>query len=465
MRTLGLLLSSVLVVGSLGFATAAPSAVGDIGTAKATTRPNIVVIMTDDQRRNTLQTMPVVRKQIRNLGARYLGVIPTSTCCPSRSSFLSGQFAHTTQVYNNYTPGSGGWPTFNSSGYELQTLATALDAVGYHTGLVGKYLNQFNQAPSDYIPPGWDVFRAISVPGAINGGGRYYNYQLVGTQPTEEFGRSPVDYSTDVLADRAVRFVRDAPAEEPLFLMFTPYAPHEPFTPAPRDKGSWKPKTAYRNPAVNEKFMGDKPPFMHHLPKVDRKWIDRAQDRTGESLRAVDKAVSRLINVLGPRINDTLLVFMSDNGMQWGEHRMVNKYKPHRWSTDVPLMMRWDGHIDPGPVPRLATNVDLTATILDAAGEAGALTTEGVSLLDDKRTAMVLEALGSGDHPPYCGVRLKNWMYVEYSNDTGSELYDYVHDPFELHNLTHDPAAAAKKSKMRTLAQTLCSPVPPGFTW
>lgn len=465
MRTLGLLLLAVLLVGTLAVAGSAPSAVGDIGASAATSRPNIVVIMTDDQRRNTLQTMPVVRKQIRNVGARYLGVIPTSTCCPSRSSFLSGGFAHTTGVYNNYTPGHGGWPTFNASGYESQTLATALDAAGYRTGLVGKYLNQFNQAPSGYIPPGWDVFRAMSVPGAINGGGRYYNYQLVGTQPAEIFDRSPADYSTDVLADRAVRFVKSTPDDDPLFLMFTPYAPHEPFTPAPRDKGSWKPKTPYRNAAVNEKFMGDKPAFMHNLPKVDRQWIDRAQDRTGESLRAVDKAVGRLIKVLGPRMDDTLLVFVSDNGMQWGEHRMVRKYKPHRWSTDVPLMLRWDGHIDPGPVPRLATNVDLTATILEAAGQTGALTTEGVSLLGGRRTAMVLEAMSNVDHPPYCGVRLKNWMYVEYADDAGSELYDYVHDPFELHNLTNDPGAAAKKAEMRSLAQTLCSPVPPGFTW
>ena len=426
--------------------------------------PNIVVVMTDDQRRNTLQTMPVVRSQVRNLGARYLGVIPTSTCCPSRAAFLSGNFAHTTGVYNNFTPGEGGWPTFNASGYETKTLATALDGAGYRTGLVGKYLNEWNQAPDGYVPPGWDVFRGIYVKTG-QGGGRYYNYELRGTQPTEVFARTPADYSTDVLADRAVRFVLSTPVDQPLFLMFTPYAPHEPFSPALRDKNSWTPPTAYRNDAVNEQNTMDKPAFMRDLPKVGRDWIERAEDKTGESLRAVDTAVGRLLRALGDRMDNTLFIFMSDNGMQWGEHRMIGKNKPHRWSTEVPLMMRWDGHITPSAVPSLATNVDMTDTILDAVGIPDALATEGISMLDGTRTSLVLEANASIERPAYCGVRLKNWMYVEYSQDAGSELYDYVHDPLELHNLTHNPDAAAKKAEMRALAMDLCSPTPPGFTW
>lgn len=310
--------------------------------------PNIVVIMSDDQRANTLRTMPVVRQQIRALGTDYEGVIPTSTCCPSRSSLLSGNFSHTTGVYTNSEESHGGWVTFNGSGYESKTLATALHAKGYETGLVGKYLNQWNRAPDGSTPPGWDVFRAIDVPNQVQGGGRYYNYNLRGTEPLEYFGEAKKDYSTDVLADRAVEFVDDAPTHQPLFLMFTPYAPHKPFTPAPRDKNSWTPHNHYRNKAVNERNMSDKPSFLQGLPLIHHSYIDEAQTKSGESLRAVDKAVGRLITAMGPRMNNTLIIYMSDNGVQWGEHRETDKNKPYRWSTDVPLMMRWDGHIPSG---------------------------------------------------------------------------------------------------------------------
>jgi arylsulfatase A-like enzyme len=379
-------------------------------------------------------------------------------------SFLTGNFAHTTGVYHNTTQGRGGWPTFNASGYESKTLATALSAAGYRTGMVGKYLNEWNQAPVGFVPPGWDVFRALYTAGG-QGSGAYYDYELRGTRPPEVFAGTPDDYSTDVLVDRAVRFVSNTPVDQPLFLMFTPYAPHWPSNPAPRDIGSWTPRHLYRNAAVNEQDMSDKPLFMRSLPELDLSQIDRLRDRTGESLRAVDEAVGRIIKVLGPRMDNTLFIYMSDNGLMWGEHRMKLKNKPHRWSTEVPLIVRWDGHIAPGSVPALATNVDMTDTILDAAGIPNALKTEGISLLKGTRKALVLEANASNERPAYCGVRLKNWMYVEYSDNAGSELYNYRHDPLELSNITDDPAVAAKKAKLRSLAVTLCSPTPPGFNW
>ena len=155
-------------------------------TARWPTPPNIVVIMTDDQRRNTFQTMPTVRKKLIQQGFKYVGFSPTSACCPARSSLLTAQFAHTTGVYNNVDPTYGGWPAFNASGYEEKTIAVALDEAGYRTGLVGKYMNLWNQAADGFVPIGWDVFRALwSDVG--QGGGRYYDYEIRGTQPTETF--------------------------------------------------------------------------------------------------------------------------------------------------------------------------------------------------------------------------------------------------------------------------------------
>lgn len=431
-------------------------------TAVAVAPPNIVVVMSDDQRRNTFQTMPTVRRELIQKGLRYVGFSPTSACCPARSSFLSGQHSHTTGVYNNVDPEWGGWPQFHESGYEDQTIATALDAAGYRTGLIGKYLNEWNQAPDGFVPPGWDVFRAIYSPNG-QGGGRYYNYELRGTSPTEYFADNPADYSTDVVADRAVRFVKSTPADQPFFLFVTPYAPHDPFTPAPRDKNSWTPDAVYNNRAVNEQDMSDKPAFMQTLPKVDRQWIANAQDRTGESLRAVDDAVKRLIGALGDRMSNTLFVYTSDQGVMWGEHRLDEKYNPYRWATEYPLIMRWGRNLPVEDRDSLVANVDLTATLLDAANVDPGWTMEGKSVFDTFRSSVVLEAIAIPGQPAYCGVRQRNWLYVDWSGDAGLEMYNYVDDPLELNNLAGQPEYAAKEAELRGLMTTLCSPVPPGY--
>lgn len=453
-------LSSALLIGVHGDPSDAQAA------AKVTTPrpPNIVVIMSDDQRRNTFQTMPTVRKKLIQQGLKYVGFSPTSACCPARSSFLSGQFAHTTGVYNNVDPTYGGWPAFNRSGYEEKTIAVALQSAGYRTGLVGKYLNLWNEAPDGFVPPGWDVFRALwSDIG--QGGGRYYDYQIRGTQPTESFGSRTADYSTDVLADRAVRFLKSTPTDQPFFLYFTPFAPHDPFTPAPRYKDSWKPQQVYDNPAVNEADMSDKPSFMQGRPRIQRAWIRNAQDRTGESLRAVDDAVARILKAVGERRPNTLFIYTSDQGVMWGEHRLDEKYNPSRWATEFPLIMKWGDQLPVEDRERLVANADVGASILDAADVVPSWPIEGTSVFGPFRNDVVLEAIEVPGQPAYCGLRQKNWLYVHWSGTAGSELYDYVHDPFELTNLSGRPAYAAKETAMRDRSVELCSPTPPGFSW
>lgn len=433
-------------------------------TVEVTHPPNIVVIMTDDQRRNTFQTMPTVRKKLIQNGLKYVGFSPTSACCPARSALLTAQFAHTTGVYNNVDPVYGGWPAFNASGYEEKTIAVALDAAGYRTGLVGKYMNLWNQAEDGFVPSGWDVFRALwSDVG--QGGGRYYDYEIRGTQPTETFQHAESDYSTDVLADRAVRFLRSTPGDQPFFLYFTPFAAHEPSIPAPRDKGSWKADVVYDNPAVNERDMSDKPAFMQSLPKVDRDWIRREQDKTGESLRAVDDAVRRILEALGERRSNTLIIYTSDQGVMWGEHRLDEKYNPYRWATEFPLIMKWGNRFPVDDRNRLVANADVGATILDAADVVPTWPIEGTSVLGPFRSDVVLEAIGIPGQPAYCGLRMKNWLYVHWSGDAGVELYDYKHDPLELTNLAGKLAYAEKETAMHDRAVELCSPTPPGFSW
>lgn len=468
LRLLAGSVGAVVLLGAGGFPGSTPGTSMTQADAalvsKVAPPPNIVVIMTDDQRRNTFQTMPTVRKKLIQKGLKYVGFSPTSACCPARSSLLTAQFAHTTGVYNNVDVNYGGWPAFNRSGFEEQTIAVALDQAGYRTGLVGKYMNLWNRAEEGFVPEGWDVFRALwSDVG--QGGGRYYDYEIRGTKPTEVFGDDPADYSTDVLADRAVRFLKSTPADQPFFLYFTPFAAHEPWTPAPRHKGTWEPDKVYDNPAVNEKDMSDKPEFMQDLPKIDRDWIKRAQDKTGESLRAVDEAVARVLKAVGDRRPNTLFIYTSDQGVMWGEHRLDEKYNPYRWATEFPLIMKWGKRFPIESRDRLVANADVGATILDAARVEPAWPIEGTSVLDVFRREVVLEAIAIPGQPAYCGLRLKNWLYVHWSGDAGVELYDYSHDPLELKNLAGRAAYADKEQEMENSTRELCSPTPPGFSW
>jgi len=191
-------------------------------TTAADRPPDVVLVLTDDQRPDTVRWMPTVTRQIRDKGTRFTRTVAsTPTCCPSRASIVTGRYARDTGVYGNTAP-NGGWRAFLANGNEQRTLATALQANGYRTGLVGKYFNGFAQnghgAPAGHRPPGWDHFLTF----ATETGG-YLDYTLT---DGSVLGSHVEDYSTDVLGARAARFVQRTPADQPLFLMFTPFAPH-----------------------------------------------------------------------------------------------------------------------------------------------------------------------------------------------------------------------------------------------
>lgn len=428
-------------------------------------RPNVVLIVVDDQAEGTLDAMPLVRQRLAARGTAIVnGIIPTSTCCPSRATLLTGQYARTTGVYRNLGP-AGGWKAVHSGGSEEHTLAVSLDAVGYRTGLFGKYLNGFSLAEPGYVPPGWDRFRAIFNPSLKPqlAATAYYNYDLVGTGPTEHYGSEPRDYATDVLGRAAVRFVESTPSTQPLFLYFSPAGAHAPYTPAPRNIGDWHQEPL--NPAATQ--------LTRHRPEF---WPDRLQDQTKlktlvqrqhETLMSVDEQVNAIMDALGPeRVANTIFVYVSDNGVQLGEHGLLGKYVPYSGSTDVPMLVRWDGHLEAGTRDaRLITNADLAATIADATN----VTLEnpdGVSLFSDEpRFRVVLEAALSGDHPAYCGIRTQRYTFVEYDDDQGAELYDHLKDPDELENRIANAAYATRKADLRAKAIQACSPKPPGFQW
>jgi N-acetylglucosamine-6-sulfatase len=425
-------------------------------------RPDIVLVVTDDQRVWSLDRMSHVQDLLVARGRTYSqAMVPTSLCCPSRASLLTGRYSHDTGVWSNAGP-NGGWSAFHENGNEEHTLAVALHEQGYRTALVGKYLNSFaTGTPEGYRPPGWDEFTAFRM---VDRSGSYYGYRLSdGTL----HGFSPADYSTDVFADRAVDFVRGTPSSTNLFLYLAPYAPHSPYTPAPRHAGAWRHLPRFESPAIGED-VSDKPLWVRQRGHKTARQIRHVQVSQQESLMAVDEAVARLIAALQEtgRLENTLFVFTSDNGLPWGEHNLMYKSVPYTEATAVPLVVRWDALVPPGEVDtRLALNVDIATTI--ARATSASMLTAGLDLLGDRqRRGFVLEAPPETHltRPAYCGWRTADWSYTRYA--TGEEeLYSQERDPYQLTNVARRPENAVLLTAMRNEARRHCSPPPPDFSW
>jgi arylsulfatase A-like enzyme len=424
-------------------------------------RPNIVLVVTDDQRADTLRFMPKVQSLLVRKGTTFSnGMVPTALCCPSRVSMLTGRYAHNTSVFGNGDVGGslyGGWVQFHRRGLEFGTIATALQQRGYRTGLFGKYINNFgNATPDGYTPPGWDEFQTF-----IYARGAFFGYTLSdGTY----HGEAPEEYSTDVLAQRAESFVRSTPREKPVFVFLAPYAPHKPYTPAPRHVGAYSDLPPLESSSLS---WPDRPSWQERRSPPEEEPPQAVRQGQAESLLAVDDAVASMLDALREtgRDRDTLFVFTSDNGYLWGEHGITGKDVPYDDATRVPLVLRWDGQVAAGATDdRLALNLDLATTLATAAG--APMITDGLDLRGTKRRGgFVLEAMdGYAGRPAYCGWRTENRMFVQWADGT-AELYDYRTDPYEQHNLAGDPSMRQVEDEMRARAREECSPEPPGFDW
>ncbi len=425
-------------------------------------RPDIVLVITDDQRYDTLKVMPQVQRLLIGGGMQLKQAIVTNPlCCPSRATIFTGRYSHTTGVYFNWGP-HGGWDAFRPS--ESSTIATALDAVGYRTGLFGKYLNGYNGVGIS-VPPGWDEWFAFT------GTNAYYDYVMFDGLERHPFGSEPRDYSTDVIARRAASFIRGTPAGSPLFMVVAPFAPHNPATPAPRHKGDFSGVPVPFGPAVNELDVSDKPRFVRRQNLLDPRKLAKQQRKRWESLLAVDDMVSRVVTALRDtdRAGNTLIIYVSDNGLMVGEHRLGKKMVPYEESIRVPMVVRLPGRVPAGAVSSaLVSNVDIAPTIVDFAG--ASLPVDGISMRgvitgtsSSMRSSVVLEHLrSSSDVPTYCGVRKRRFTFVRYG--TGEEeLYDLDRDPRQLRNIVR--LRREKAGKLRSLTRSLCRPVPPRFSW
>jgi N-acetylglucosamine-6-sulfatase len=202
---------------------AAGAAANSISTASAPEQPNIIVILTDDQRWDTLQYMQTVMSQLVGQGTNYLNAyVTTPLCCPSRFSILTGQYASNHGVRKNGGKDGG----FGASrARDENSLAPWLNEAGYQTGFFGKYLNgYFGQE----VPPGWDEWWATADDSAP-----YKNFRVV-----DRFlkHRTISAYYTDFFADKAIQFINQAESNDaqPFLVYYSTKAPHGPATPASR---------------------------------------------------------------------------------------------------------------------------------------------------------------------------------------------------------------------------------------
>lgn len=430
-------------------------------------RPSLILVLTDDQRWNTLWAMPTVRRSLKRQGVGFRNsFVVNPHCCPSRATILTGRYSHSTGVYTNEDEFHGGFANFDDD----STIATWLDDAGYRTALLGKYLNGYSPVDSDYIPPGWDRWLAFAT--RARGAGKYYDYMLSDDGKPVYLGRHPEDYSTDVLAREAVDFICET--EGPLFLVYAPYAPHGPAIPAPRHRDEFNDLRLEIPPSYDESDVSDKPRWVRKLPRAGPYRSHRDYLRT---LLGVDEALGDILEALGEtrRLHNTLIVFASDNGFMWGEHRHRFKLAPYEESIRVPFVIRFDRLIEEPHIDRrLVLNLDVAPTLADAAG-VPAPGVEGKSLLP----LLTGDAKGWRDHfliehlhvasptardvvPTYCAVRTRRELYVAYR--TGEEeLYDLRSDPYQLHNRSDDRSRQSKLQELRRLLRRSCRPPPPGY--
>lgn len=443
----GIALAVVAAAASLSAWTAAAS--------QARTRPaerlNVVLILADDERLDGQSVMHNVQKLLMSHGTTFSDYhVTTSLCGPSRATTLSGLYSHHTGVYANFDKGHNP-NVFNAT----STLPVWLHQAGYETGLVGKYLNDVYLKTA---PPGWDDWQAMEGHPME----AYYDYVLNENGKLVHFGHKPSDYSTTVLTQKATDFIRHA--RKPFFLYYAPIAPHLPAIPAPQDQGKLQNLAPLHSPAFNEKNIGDKPwRFWHKdlLTAAAQLYVNHVRERQLESQLALDRSVRSIVAALKARgeLNHTVIVYTSDNGFLWGEHRLGGKVWPYEDSTHVPLVVRtpWTTKATVNTQP--VVNIDLAPTLAQLAGVTPQRPVDGTSFLPllhgqtvPWRSSYLLEYLGAWtrkhtDPPPYFAIHTKRYVYIEYQNGW-RELYDLRKDPWELNNIAGSPKTAALRAQL-----------------
>lgn len=439
-----------------------PASDGTAAQAQPQPRPNVVVVMADDQTVESMRVMANVNSLIGAQGATFANsFVSFPLCCPSRATFVTGQYGHNHTVMGNAPP-QGGYEKLAPT--HANTLPGWLRAAGYQTVHIGKYLNGYGRQRPTEVPAGWAEWYGSIDPSTY----QFYNYTLNENGRLVRYGSAPQDYQADVYTAKAVDAVRRlAPRAEPFFLSVAYLAPHsggprEPGdprnqptpVPAPRHRNRYAAEPMPTNPAFNEADVSDKPAAVRRRPLLNPNRIAAVTENYRqrlESLLAVDEGVAAIVRALqeAGELDDTLVVYTADNGFFHGEHRIssgkVQHYEP---SARVPLLLRGPGVPRGVRVTQPAVNVDLAATIVDAADARPGRVQDGISLLGllrDRTRFVGRDVLL--ETPSYVAIHTPRYVYVEHTSGE-RELYDLVRDPYELASQHANPALAQVRSDL-----------------
>ena len=405
--------------------------------------------MTDNSTWGEMSALPKTKTAIVDKGMTFrLAFDEVSLCSPSRASFLTGQLAHNHRVVGNDSE-TGGAQMFRSVGDDQHTFPLWLHDAGYRTALIGKYINGYD---GSYVPPGWDRWASI-----FKSPFQYFNYGLNEDGSPKYYGTAAADYLTDVLSKKAVSFITNTPVTRPFFLYLALTAPHQPATSAPRYASAYSNTPYPRTASWNEADVSDKPAALQFplLSSAQVASLDGAYDAALRALSAADDAVKAVVDALttSGKLANTYVIFASDNGFHFGEHRLpIGKETAYEEDIGVPMVVRGPGVLR-GVVDttHMILKSDLAPTILTLANVSYSAHRD---LLDGRSFHRVLRGLepaapwrrvipvmhaqeGIGETtwlPPFSGVRTLDNLWVEWS--TGErELYDLNADPAELVNL------------------------------
>lgn len=480
-RPLVLALAAALLVGCTTGGDSPPAGSAATGPDRATAaataaRPNVLFIITDDQRadgmscagHSFLRTPHLDR--LADEGARFENMfVTTSLCSPSRASFLSGLYASTHGVTNNFTD----YPV------ALGSFPRRLQEEGYETAYIGKW---HMGEDSDEKRPGFDYWVTHK------GQGKYFDTTFnVNGERVEKKG-----YYTRVLTDMVVEWLR-RDRERPFCLCIGHKAPHGPFKPEPRYQNAFEGvKVEY--PASGFALEG-KPEWIRErldtwhgiygpLYGFRKDYPDR--DPSGvaifetfvksylATILSVDDSVGEVYRTLDDLgiLDETLIIFTSDNPFLLGEHGMIDKRTMHEESIRIPLLVRYPPLVGRGlVVSRMVLSIDVAPSILDICGAPPLERTHGRSwkpLLEGRTDGWRTSWFYEYDYEkqfPYTpnvrGVRTDRWKYVRYPHGDGgpdrhrAELYDLQEDPGELRNLIDDPAQAERVTELRAELERL----------
>ncbi len=417
------------------------------------TRPNILYIMADDHAAHAISAYGSKINQTPNIdrlakeGMRFdLCLVTNSICTPSRAAIITGKYAH-----------KNGVPVFNSIDPKEPTTPQYLQKSGYYTGMIGKWHLGTDPVGCDF----WEV---------LPGQGSYYDPLFI----TQKGLVKEKGYTTDIITDKAISFLKNRPKDKPFFLMCHHKAPHRTWQPKEVYRKKWEKIKVPEPETFNDDYSTRCEAAKEATMRIDRDLqpfdykIKPPEGLTGQALKqwkyqrymqdylacidSVDESIGNILKELDNEgiANNTIVVYTSDQGFFLGDHNWFDKRFMYEETLKMPFLVRWPAVIKPGSVNKqMVLNVDFAPTFLECAGVSIPNDIQGKSFMSmfkgeippNWRKSMYYRYYHYPFHhqvQPHYGVRTLRYKLIYFNKLNAWELYDLETDPHELKNVYAD---------------------------